>query len=315
MKPARKHQWPWTAALGLILLGATNPASAADLNGLPPLQSAEVSNAPAARDWSFSFSTYGWLPWISGDLSVRGRPLTVEASPDQLIEALDWSTLPIWMSQAEARNGRFSLFNDIVYTKLSGSADFAKSVRGRFASLALGGRVEADYEQATIELGAGYEVWSSGDSSPANRSSLELIAGGRYWYQETDISADLKATLALTGPLGLIDLTRSGSRVLARSGSVDWIDPFVGMRMRYAIAPGQSVLLRGDIGGFGAGSDFTWQAIATYDWQMCLSDGYTLDAYLGYRALSVDYTEGAGSTRYEFDVIQHGPVMGLTVRF
>jgi len=55
--------------------------------------------------------------------------------------------------------------------------------------------------------------------------------------------------------------------------------------------------------------------IATYDFQLCFTDGYTIDGYLGYRALSVDYSHGSGTSRYEFDAVQHGPVLGAKVRF
>ena len=41
----------------------------------------------------------------------------------------------------------------------------------------------------------------------------------------------------------------------------------------------------------------------------------TLDGYVGWRALSVDYETGEGHSRYEFDVLQHGPVVGFTGRF
>ncbi|WP_404292491.1 hypothetical protein ACD578_09335 [Microvirga sp. RSM25] len=44
--------------------------------------------------------------------------------------------------------------------------------------------------------------------------------------------------------------------MFARSGSVDWLDPVIGARIRYAMAPGHELFLRGDIGGFGVGSDF-----------------------------------------------------------
>mgnify|MGYP007106198089 CR=1 FL=1 len=294
---------------GLLAIAGATPALSADLGGT-------VETQPGGqRPWTFEFTTYGWLAWIKGDLTVKGRPLEIDVSPDQLIDALDWSSLPIWMSYAEARNGRFSLFNDILYTKLAGSAEFAKSVQGRFATLALGGRLEADYEQAMIELGAGYEVWSNGPAGSTGRSAVDLIAGARYWHQEANVSAALNATLAITGPLGLVDLTRSGSRVVATSGSVDWVDPFVGARLRHDVAPGQSLLVRADIGGFGAGSEFTWQALAAYSFQMCVTERYSVDAYLGYRALAVDYSQGAGNTRYEYDAVQHGPVTGLTVRF
>jgi len=40
-----------------------------------------------------------------------------------------------------------------------------------------------------------------------------------------------------------------------------------------------------------------------------------IDGYAGWRALQVDYAQGAGVERYEFDVLQQGPVMGFTGRF
>jgi hypothetical protein len=34
-----------------------------------------------------------------------------------------------------------------------------------------------------------------------------------------------------------------------------------------------------------------------------------------YRALSVDYVQGEGRQRYEFDMLQHGPILGVSMRF
>ena len=51
----------------------------------------------------------------------------------------------------------------------------------------------------------------------------------------------------------------------------------------------RSSSLRGDIGGFGAASKLTWQALATYNWLLCVHGPLTIDGYVGYRALSVDY--------------------------
>lgn len=290
-----------------VLAGFSGSAASADLGGQEeqPL----VEPVREASPWSFAFTTYGWASWVSGDLTVRGRNLSVQASPVDLINALDWSEIPIWMSYAEARNGRLSLFNDIIYSKLADSADFAASRQGRFVGLALAGNVETDYQQATVEFGAGYEVWRGGGSN------LDIIAGGRYWHQKTSVSANITATINVTGPLGIIDLERSGSRVFARSGSVDWVDPFIGARLRHQLMPGQEITVRGDVGGFGAGSDFSWHVLAAYNFLLCATDRYVLDGYVGYKALSVDYSEGSGNTKYEYDVIQQGPVVGATLRF
>jgi hypothetical protein len=294
-------------------LTCAGPVYSADLSEGDPVESS--GSGVANRDWTLNFTTYAWLPWLTGDVTVRGRPFEVEVSPSDVLSALDWSGLPVWMSYMELTNGRLTLFNDIVYAKVEGQGGFEATRTGGVTTLSLAGDVEANYTQTTIEFGAAYNIWSAIHPATARRTTVGLIGGGRYWSQEVDISAELNATLNITGPLGVVDLTRSGSRVIAQSGSIDWIDPFIGLRFQQDIAAGQSVTLRGDVGGFGAGSDFSWQALANYNMEMCRTDLYTVDAYVGYRALSVDYTQGSGKTRYEYDVLQHGPVLGLTMKF
>ncbi len=81
------------------------------------------------------------------------------------------------------------------------------------------------------------------------------------------------------------------------------------------MAPGQELLLRGDVGGFDVGSQFSWNVLATYSWQIGVHYGVTYSGLLGYRALSVDFEKGSGANKYDYDVIQHGPLLGLTVGF
>lgn len=302
----RGMNWALAVLPFVLTFGSVGNAMAADAGGTEASSLSEI--APAQSPWTFNMTTYGWLSWVTGDVTVKGRPFGVEVDPRDLIDALDWSELPIWMSYAEARNGRLSLFNDIVYAKLAGSGDFAVSRPGGVATLV--GDIEADYMQLTVEAGAGYEIWSQGDPASAGRVAIDALAGARYWRQEASLSADLTLN-PIPGP-GLII---SGNRVIARSGIVDWVDPFIGARLRHTLAPGQELMLRGDIGGFGVGSDFSWQVIATSNWRLCITDTYSIDAYLGYKALSVDYSQGSGTSEYEIDVLQHGPVLGLTMRF
>jgi hypothetical protein len=282
-----------------VLLFSHQPAASEEAGAGAP--------AGSTSGWTFSLTTYAWTPWISGDLTIKGRSFDVDITAGQVLDALDWSGVPAWFSYAEARKGRLTLFNDIAYAKLSGSNDFAKS--GPLGAVTLTGNVAAEYEQAIVEVGAAYEVWA-GDHPSLGPSAFDILAGGRYWHQDATLSAD--AALNGGGPPG-IDF--EGGRAFARSGSKDWVDPFIGARLRQQLAPGQNVTVRGDVGGFDVGSDFTWQVLATYDFQLCVTDRYAIDGYLGYRALSVDYSEGSGTNRYEFDAIQQGPVMGARVRF
>jgi hypothetical protein len=110
-------------------------------------------------------------------------------------------------------------------------------------------------------------------------------------------------------------LILSGNLAIARSGSVDWVDPVVGARLRHRFAPGHELAVRGDVGGFGAGSQFSWNALAAYSWDFAVRNGVTYSGVLGYRALYVDYEQGSGRNKYAYDVLTHGPIFGLNIGF
>jgi hypothetical protein len=310
MECVRRFSFVCVAVVICSLLLGVDPAASADLGPQPREQLMEP--ALPSSQWQFNFTPYGWLPWLSGDMVVKGRAFDVAVDPIQIIDALDWSTLPLWMSYAEARRGRLSLFNDIVYTQLSGSGGFTGSVSRGIADATFRANVKADYQLAIVEAGGAYEIWSSGSQGSSGSTALDVLAGARYWHQDVDVSANLTGTVALDGPVGV---TISKNRAIASSGSVDWVDPFIGARVRRQLSPGQEIVLRGDVGGFGAGSQFTWQAIATYNWLLGVTHGIPVDGYVGFRALSADYSQGSGTSRFEFDNVIYGPVIGATMRF
>lgn len=256
--------------------------------------------------WSYQFTPYGWLPWLSGDAVIRGRQFTVSANPWEILE----DTEMVWMSYMQAKNGPLTLYTDIMYGDLGSSKSLISSDSRARGTLTIGAALSTDYQFWTVEFGGMYEImqWRT-RSAGAPDTVLELIAGGRYWRQQLDVN------IALAGTLNVDGLTVSGNTAIASAGVVQWVDPLIGARLRFAPAPGEEMFVRGDIGGFGAGSKFTWQVLAAYNWFLCRHDWLTLDGYLGYRALSVDYSEGSGVDRYVYDVVQQGPVIGVTGRF
>lgn len=86
-----------------------------------------------------------------------------------------------------------------------------------------------------------------------------------------------------------------------------WIDPLVGIRGQADLSDRWFFRYAGDIGGFGVSSDLIWNAFAGVGFNV--NDSVGLIA--GYRALGMDYTKGA----FTMDVVSHGPVLGLEVRF
>jgi hypothetical protein len=275
-----------------------SPALAADLPPPPPV----AAPIAAPSGWTFNFVPYGWLTSMRGTQTVRGRSVKVDASFIDIVEKSD--TLLALMGDFEARFGRFALLADLVWSKVGFDGG---AVRSRSLAPGISGTVGAslglDVEMAILEAGVAYEIARSGPLA------IDVLGGLRYWYQEADVS------LGLSAAIDVADLEVVGFRGIARSGSVDWLDPMIGARVRYAVLPGHNLFLRGDIGGFGAGSEFSWQAIAGYSFDFAAYQGVTFSGVVGYRALYVDYAQGEGRRRYEFDMLQHGPVLGLRARF
>jgi hypothetical protein len=88
----------------------------------------------------------------------------------------------------------------------------------------------------------------------------------------------------------------------------------VGFRLRHQMGPTKELSLEGDFGGFGAGSDFSWQLVAAYRFDSTIC-GMPFHGLTGYRALSVDFTEDSHFGKNTLDFVQHGPILGVSFRW
>ena len=91
----------------------------------------------------------------------------------------------------------------------------------------------------------------------------------------------------------------------------NWLDPLIGVRMLWDMAKKWDLLLRLDVGGFGIGdaSDFAWNLSGLINYKPWKHVGLIA----GYRALDVDYRTGSGSSRFTYDVLMHGPILGFNI--
>lgn len=148
-----------------------------------------------------------------------------------------------------------------------------------------------------LEFGAGYRLGTlplGVGSHPA--VSLEVLGGGRY------VRLDVELDITGGGPLGA---------QLEVDKDVDWLEPFVGARLRFMLSKSLTFAIRGDAGGFGIGSDMTWALVNTLQFQMSRKSVLLL----GYRILDIDYDQGSGGTRFVYDIMMHGPTAGVMFRF
>jgi hypothetical protein len=269
--------------------------------------------SPGPSGWQFRVTPYAWAPSVNGDVTVRGQTVDIDMSFWDLFDSgssgVELDSLAALMGYVEARKGPWGIYGDVVWGKFDFSGD-AVTQRNPIANLKLSARANAglDYEVTMAESGLTYEVarWAGMRSSTA----FDFLGGARYWNQELDLS------LAVDGSvdLGKLGLERSGSRAVARSGTLEWVDPFVGLRVRHELAPGKELQFLGDVGGFGVGSDLTWQLFGGYSFDFAVWQT-TLHGLVGYRALAVDYSQDGAANKNNLDLILHGPVVGLSFRW
>jgi hypothetical protein len=136
-----------------------------------------------------------------------------------------------------------------------------------------------DIDIVLLDLLGGYRV----------ASFFDILLGGRYFNTSADLTNE------------------EGEKF---SGKQGWFDPVVGGRLIITLAKGLYIIARGDVGGFGLGSKFTWQALGAIDWRIA---NFSLAA--GYRLWDVDYESGNGENRFRYDVTTKGPGIGFTVHF
>jgi opacity protein-like surface antigen len=86
-----------------------------------------------------------------------------------------------------------------------------------------------------------------------------------------------------------------------------WVDPYFGARVQQALGKRWSLVGYADIGGYGIGSDLSWQLLAGANYAFKPN----LVGKLGYRHVQNDYEEDG----FLYDMASAGFYLGLGVRW
>jgi hypothetical protein len=287
------------AAIGLTL---SAPALAADFDMAN--ESVTTPEAAGDRGWTVSVTPYAWLTGINGTVTAEGRSVSTSASFSDLLN--DSDKLVPFMGYVEAQRDRFSIFGDIFYSDISFSGEKTKQLNPvPGLQINLKGHAVLDTTLTIAQGAVAYDVVER------DGTTLAVYGGLRYWQTEADLH------LKITGSVNVaqLGLQRRGQIAIARTRSMDWVDPLIGMRVRHDLTAHDQLQLAADIGGFGIGSDFSWQLFAGYTHSWDIGQATQLAATLGYRVLAVDYEEGSGKNAQALDLTMHGPLAGLTLRW
>ena len=243
---------------------------------------AQTAAAASGSGWTFDITPYIWGAAMSGNVQAGALPrIDVHMSFSDILENLDAGL----MGAFEARKGRWGILFDAIYMKLEGSGTASRTGSGPIGSTATAS-AELEVAQTMFAAAVAYRIGEG-------RAPIDVIGGLRY--------AKLEADATINGSF----FAQTGT--VARSAEKDWVDPYIGVRFLTPIAEHWTLVSYLDIGGFGVGSEFTWQALvgASYEFSK------TFAAKFGYRYLSVDYDKNG----FVYDMANSGLYLGLGIRF
>ena len=239
--------------------------------GDPVVESTPITPAAESSGWEFTGTIYAPLMGLEGDIGVAGLSTSVDISFGDILEELDGGATAAF----EARYDRWSITGDFIWLKLSASGTPTPT-----------SYIGIKQEQIIGSLTLGYSIFDN------DCTSIDIHAGAAVTSMDVDLEL-------FTPNLPVTNRSASGSQ--------EWIDPYVGLRIRHQLSDRWSLWVRCDYGGFEVSSDEYWQVIAGIGYR--LSERTTLA--LAYRIMSVDYHQGG----FTYDTKMEGPNLGLVFKF
>jgi hypothetical protein len=227
--------------------------------------------------WNIRVAPYLWAASMDGHASVGGIKADVDVPFSDLLKDLSGGAMLL----VDVEKGRLGVGVNGLFARVSSDTDV--------------GDIEIDTTSDSGQLAVlpYYRVleWQYGVSSSGTPLRLVVApeAGFRFTYMRTELEV------------------RGGRTV---DSSESWVDPLVGARIGLDLSDRWAIAAEGNFGGFGVGSDFTWNAQAAVGYRTAVF-GREITFALGYRALYQDYHHGD----FEWDVTMHGPLLGTAVRF
>ncbi len=239
------------------------------------LSSTAQDSSVTKPKWNFLLEPYLMFPSMNGTAGAGRLPdANLDADAGDIFSHFKIGA----MLYFEAAKDRWALSSDLIYMKLGQDATPGPVINNG----------EVNVKQFAWEL-AGLRKLLPG---------LEAGIGLRLNNLSTEL--DL-----VTNNIG------GGTTARNKSLTETWVDPVIIARLKSAADKKIIYQFRGDLGGFGIGSDFAWQIQAYAGYRF----SKLFQASAGYRIISIDYSKGSGENRFLYDVDTFGPVIRFGFNF
>jgi len=230
---------------------------------------------PPPSDWHVDWVPfYLWFTGLTGNVGAAGQVAPVSVTFSQVIDQLNIGL----MTNLDVRRKRIGLFTDLLFMSLS-SDQKTTPIDNTYIGF------QANAKQLILDPELYYRV------ADLKLGSIDAIGGARYWR--------LNNSLDLFPPNNAATVTAGQTQ--------NWVDPVLGARFRLNLYKKLFLNIKGDAGGFGAGSQLTYQIYTGVGREF--KNKYS--ALLGYRYLYEDYKNGG----FLYDVHMSGLQAGFGIRF
>ncbi len=281
--------------LPIGILASHNASILAQSPGEEPIADLAGDSAEST-ELKWSFTPFAFLLSLEGDVAIKTFEVPIDLGIKDILKESE--TLMPLMGHLEVGSEDWSLFFSSTYVGVNFS-----EVRGSVGLVDVIAKFDA--KLGWFDFGGAVPLIKTSASSVNTQEQeddpysfrMDVYGGARLTY----INLELETSALIFGiPVGS-----------AKQNTEEfWLDPFIGLRGRYVLNDEWFVNARGDIGGFGVGSDFSWHVMADARYSFEIFDK-SAAAFLGYRALGQDYSNGG----FQWDMVAHGPIIGLEIRF
>jgi hypothetical protein len=242
--------------------------------GKPRKTASQEPGANVISDWHVDWVPfYLWFSGLKGNVGAQGYVVPVDATFSDIFSELNIGLMTV----LDVRRKRVGVLTDLVFMSLSSDQKSTPVNGGGYSGFT------ENSKTFWVDPELYYRVLDK------EKFSADAVAGVRLWHLNN--SFDL-----LPGTLPAVTVGQTQS----------WADPVLGARFRFNLNKGWFVSLKGDAGGFGAGSQLTWQVYTGVGKQF--KQRYSL--LLGYRYMDVDYKNGG----FLYDTHMSGLLAGFAIR-
>lgn len=306
--------------------GANRQASWLQSRVIRPVAPFELVPGKSADAWTFMIEPYGWSPGLYGNIGIKELPVAeVQQSPVDILKKLDWG----FFARGEVRKGRWGMLGDGFFAQFSMDSDPKDEIyrdisvksQQSMVTVALAYRVVDDTRYFVDVYGGGrYNYLGASASATINRAGVETLSEGIIDRAIAKFGPGLLAkypglknvpaeVLQEAKQLGVDKLSDRIEKELPKSVEQSrwWIDPVVGLRGQVNFSRWCFAAAQADAGGFGAGSQITWNTQATLG--VNFSRHIAFEA--GYRYMYIDYDKD----NFLYNVNMPGVFGGLIFKF